>query len=60
MVSVMTLLALSLATVFGFAAYLHGVVRLMRVQYLLETIDTHAALKSPALTLAALPKADGH
>jgi uncharacterized membrane protein len=37
-VSVSTLLALSLATVFGFVAYLHGVVRLMRVQYLLETI----------------------
>jgi uncharacterized membrane protein len=39
-VSVTTLLALSLATVFGFVAYLHGVVRLMRVQYLLETIAT--------------------
>ena len=39
-VSVTTLLALSLATVFGFVAYLHGVVRLMRVQYLLETITT--------------------
>src|SRR6478672_1493595 len=37
-VSVTTLLALTLATVFGFVAYLHGVVRLMRVQYLLETI----------------------
>jgi uncharacterized membrane protein len=37
-VSVTALLALSLATVFGFVAYLHGVVRLMRVQYLLETI----------------------
>jgi uncharacterized membrane protein len=37
-VSVSTLLALILATVFGFVAYLHGVVRLMRVQYLLETI----------------------
>jgi uncharacterized membrane protein len=37
-VSVSTLLALSLATVFGFVAYLHGVVRLMRVQYLLEAI----------------------
>src|SRR5690349_20530301 len=35
-VSVTTLLALTLATVFGFVAYLHGVVRLMRVQYLLE------------------------
>ena len=39
-VSVTTLLALTLATVFGFVAYLHGVVRLMRVQYLLETIAT--------------------
>jgi uncharacterized membrane protein len=37
-VSVTTLLALTLATVFGFVAYLHGVVRLMRVQYLLEAI----------------------
>jgi uncharacterized membrane protein len=34
------LLLLTLATVFGFIAYLHGVVRLMRVQYLLETIAT--------------------
>jgi uncharacterized membrane protein len=32
------LLLLTLTTVFGFIAYLHGVVRLMRVQYLLETI----------------------
>ena len=38
MVSVTVLLLLTLATVFGFVAYLHGVVRLMRVQYLLETI----------------------
>ena len=38
MVSVTTLLALTVATVFGFVAYLHGVVRLMRVQYLLEAI----------------------
>ena len=37
-VSVATLLALTLATVCGFVAYLHGVVRLMRVQYLLEAI----------------------
>ncbi|HEX3306646.1 MAG TPA: DUF2254 family protein, partial [Streptosporangiaceae bacterium] len=37
-VSATTLLALTVATVFGFVAYLHGVVRLMRVQYLLETI----------------------
>jgi len=39
-VSAKTLLALTVATVFGFVAYLHGVVRLMRVQYLLETIAT--------------------
>ena len=39
-VSVSVLLLLTLATVFGFVAYLHGVVRLMRVQYLLETIAT--------------------
>jgi uncharacterized membrane protein len=38
--SVGLLLLLTLATVFGFVAYLHGVVRLMRVQYLLETIAT--------------------
>ena len=46
-VSVTTLLALSLATVFGFVAYLHGVVRLMRVQYLLETIaaETRQAIE---------------
>jgi uncharacterized membrane protein len=37
-VSMATLLALSVATVFGFVAYLHSVVRLMRVQYLLEAI----------------------
>ena len=37
-VSVTMLLALTVATVFGFVAYLHGVVRLMRVQYLLEAI----------------------
>jgi uncharacterized membrane protein len=40
LVSVSTLLALTVATVFGFVAYLHGVVRLMRVQYLLEAIAT--------------------
>jgi uncharacterized membrane protein len=39
-VSVTVLLLLTLGTVFGFVAYLHGVVRLMRVQYLLETIAT--------------------
>jgi uncharacterized membrane protein len=46
-VSVTTLLALSLATVFGFVAYLHGVVRLMRVQYLLEAIaaESRRAIK---------------
>jgi uncharacterized membrane protein len=37
-VSAAVLLLLTLATVFGFVAYLHQVVRLMRVQYLLETI----------------------
>ena len=37
-VSVTALLALSLATVFGFVVYLHRVVGLMRVQYLLEKI----------------------
>ncbi len=41
-VSVSVLLLLTLATVFGFVAYLHGVVRLMRVQYLLETIATES------------------
>jgi uncharacterized membrane protein len=41
-VSVTALLALSLATVFGFVAYLHGVVRLMRVQYLLEAIASES------------------
>jgi uncharacterized membrane protein len=39
-ISVTILLVLTLATVFGFVAYLHGVVRLMRVQYLMETIAT--------------------
>jgi uncharacterized membrane protein len=43
-VSVSTLLALTVATVFGFVAYLHGVVRLMRVQYLLETIAAESRL----------------
>jgi uncharacterized membrane protein len=41
-VSVTSLLALTLSTVFGFVAYLHGVVRLMRVQYLLEAIATES------------------
>jgi uncharacterized membrane protein len=41
-VSVSTLLALTLATVLGFVAYLHGVVRLLRVQYLIEAIATES------------------
>jgi uncharacterized membrane protein len=41
-VSATTLLALTVATVVGFVAYLHGVVRLMRVQYLLEEIATES------------------
>jgi uncharacterized membrane protein len=36
--SVTCLFLLTLTTVFGFVVYLHGVVRLMRVQYLLETV----------------------
>lgn len=46
-VSVTALLALTIATVFGFVAYLHGVVRLMRVQYLLEAIasESRAAIE---------------
>jgi uncharacterized membrane protein len=53
-VSVTTLLALTVATVFGFVAYLHGVVRLMRVQYLLETIATESrrAIEENFLPLA--------
>jgi uncharacterized membrane protein len=43
-VSVSVLLLLTLATVFGFVAYLHGVVRLMRVQYLLETIANESKM----------------
>ena len=50
-VSVTTLLALTVATVFGFVAYLHGVVRLMRVQYLLEAI----AIEKPAGHRGELP-----
>ena len=42
LVSVTTLLALTVATASGFVAYLHGVVRLMRVQYLLEAIATES------------------
>ena len=41
-VSVSVLLALTLATVFGFVVYLHAVVRLMRVQYLLEAIASES------------------
>ena len=41
-VSVSVLLALTLATVFGFVVYLHTVVRLMRVQYLLEAIASES------------------
>jgi hypothetical protein len=44
------LLALTVATVFGFVAYLHGVVRLMRVQYLLD--DRH---RDPAGHRGELP-----
>jgi uncharacterized membrane protein len=46
-VSVTTLLALTLATVFEFVVYLHSVVRLMRVQYLLEAIaaETRRAIE---------------
>ena len=40
--SVSTLLALTVTTVFGFVADLHGVMRLMRVQHLLETIATES------------------
>jgi uncharacterized membrane protein len=42
--SVTLMLLLTLSTVFGFVAYLHGVVRLMRVQYLLETIAKETRL----------------
>ena len=41
-VSATTLLALTVATVVGFVTYLHGVVRLMRVQYLLERIASES------------------
>jgi uncharacterized membrane protein len=43
-ISVTLLVVLTLATVFGFVAYLHGVVRLMRVQYLMETIANETRL----------------
>jgi uncharacterized membrane protein len=44
--SVTGLLVLTLATVLGFVVYLHGVVRLMRVQCLLETVaaETRVAI----------------
>ena len=47
-VSVSVLFALTLGTIFGFVAYLHGVVQLMRVQYLLETLarETRGALEA--------------
>ena len=58
-VSVTTLLALTVATVFGFVAYLHGVVRLMRVQYLLETIATETRrAKAAVRSLQAEDAAD--
>lgn len=41
-VSASVLLALTLATVFGFVVYLHTVVRLMRVQYLIEAIASES------------------
>jgi uncharacterized membrane protein len=60
-----TLLALTVATVFGFVACLHGVVRLMRVQYLLETIvaETRRAIEenfppAPACLDAGPPPPD--
>jgi uncharacterized membrane protein len=58
--SVSLLLLLTLATVFGFVAYLHGVVRLMRVQYLLETIAAEArrAIDLNFPPLAAYVEAD--
>jgi uncharacterized membrane protein len=59
-VSVATLLVLTLATVFGFVAYLHGVVRLMRVQYLLETIagETRRAIEENFPPASAYVDAD--
>ena len=58
--SVSILLLLTLATVFGFVAYLHGVVRLMRVQYLLETIatDTRHAIEQNFPPLSAYVDTD--
>jgi uncharacterized membrane protein len=45
-VSISVLVALTIGTVLGFVAYLHGVVRLMRVQYLLAHIadETRAGI----------------
>jgi len=66
-VSATTLLALTVATVFGFVAYLHGVVRLMRVQYLLETIATETRRPSrrtsrrhPPTSTPSLPRWTRH
>jgi uncharacterized membrane protein len=59
-ISVTLLLVLTLATVFGFVAYLHGVVRLMRVQYLMETIatDTRRSVLDSFLPAAAYVEAE--
>ncbi|HEY7261005.1 MAG TPA: DUF2254 domain-containing protein [Trebonia sp.] len=59
-VSVTTLLALTVATVFGFVAYLHGVVRLMRVQYLLEAIaaESREAIEENFLPASAYVDAE--
>jgi len=45
-VSITVLVVLTIATVLGFVAYLHGVVRLMRVQYLLANVaeETHGSI----------------
>jgi uncharacterized membrane protein len=59
-VSVTVMLALTMATVFGFVAYLHGVVRLMRVQYLLEMIanETRKAVDENFPPLSSYVDAD--
>lgn len=44
--SVTALPALTIATVFGFIAYLHGVVQLMRVKYLLKPLPAKAGKPS--------------
>ena len=41
-ISVSILLLLTLTTVFGFLFFLHGVVRMMRVQYLLQAIASES------------------